>query len=402
MKIAFVIGLPIPYPGAAWVRIESFVKSSVKRGHSVLVICTEKRMKSPYLIGTPFRRRGLLNIFSFFITTLTNILRHRIDVVVISVPPGIHAFGASIACYILRKKIVFDYRDQWEEYLISKTTNKVKRVLYKILKALMTILYSKATLVVTVTPPFMEYLSKRGVENVHLIPNGADTSLFKPVCNKVSLRSKYGFENDEFILVYSGYIGRYYRLDTCVKAFARFIEANYFKKTKLLLMGEGEDLEKILELSKVLKIEENVRYMGVKYDKKEIVELIALADVGLIPYDKNPLWRNSLPAKFFEYASCGIPVIATVDSKSILAKVIDREKIGIHVEPEDVEKLADAINILSSDKYFLEEASKRARKLIERDFDRVKISQNFLNLIEKLSFSFHEKPNHNLTSKSLK
>jgi len=387
MKIAFLIGLPIPYPGAAWVRMESFVKSSVERGHSVLIICTEKRMKSPYLIDTPFKRRGFLNIFSFFITTLTNILRHRIDVAVISVPPGIHAFGASLACHILRRKIVFDYRDQWEEYLISKTTNKVKRILYKILKTLMTILYSKATLVVTVTPPFIEYLSKRGIENVHLIPNGADTSLFKPAHDKTSLRAKYGFENDEFILVYSGYIGRYYRLDECIKAFEKFIKTNYFKKAKLLLIGEGEDLEKILELSKILKIEKNVKYIGVKYDKREIAGLIALADVGLIPYDKNPLWRNSLPAKFFEYASCGIPVIATVESRSILAEIIDREKIGVHVEPENIEKLADAINLLSSDKYFLEEASKRARELIEREFDRVKISKNFVNLIEMFSDS---------------
>jgi glycosyltransferase involved in cell wall biosynthesis len=127
--------------------------------------------------------------------------------------------------------------------------------------------------------------------------------------------------------------------------------------------------------------------MGVKYDKGEVAELIALADVGIIPYDNNPLWKNSLPAKFFEYASCGVPVIASVQKQSILAEIIDRERIGVHVEPGDVKKLVDAINLLSSDKYFLEEASKRARELIEREFDRVKISQNFLNLIEKLSSS---------------
>jgi colanic acid biosynthesis glycosyl transferase WcaI len=386
MKIAFIIGLPIPYPGAAWTRIESFVKSSMKRGHDVLVICTEKRRKLPYLIDTFFRRRGFLNVLSFFITTLINIPRHRVDIVVISVPPGIHALGASLACYILRKKIVFDYRDQWEDYLISKTTSEIKKAMYKILKAIMTSFYSKATLVITVTPPIIEYLCKRGVKNVHLIPNGADTSLFKPVHEKASLRAKYGFETDEFILVYDGYIGKYYRLDIWIKAFAKIVETNRFKKMKFLLIGEGEDLEKILELSKTLKIRENVKYMGVKYDKGEVAELIALADVGIIPYDNNPLWKNSLPAKFFEYASCGVPVIANVQKQSILAEIIDRERIGVHVEPEDVEELANAIKFLPSDKQFLEEASRKARELIKREFDREKISCKFLEMIEKLTF----------------
>jgi hypothetical protein len=92
MKIAFIIGLPIPYPGAAWTRIESLVKSSMEKGHNVLIICTEKRSSLPYLTDTFFKRRGFLNIFSFFITTLISILRYEIDMAVISVPPGIHAF----------------------------------------------------------------------------------------------------------------------------------------------------------------------------------------------------------------------------------------------------------------------------------------------------------------------
>jgi glycosyltransferase involved in cell wall biosynthesis len=126
--------------------------------------------------------------------------------------------------------------------------------------------------------------------------------------------------------------------------------------------------------------------MGVKYDKGEVAELIALADVGIIPYDNNPLWKNSLPAKFFEYASCGVPVIANVQKQSILAEIIDRERIGVHVEPEDVEELANAIKFLPSDKQFLEEASRKARELIKREFDREKISCKFLEMIEKLTF----------------
>jgi glycosyltransferase involved in cell wall biosynthesis len=54
----------------------------------------------------------------------------------------------------------------------------------------------------------------------------------------------------------------------------------------------------------------------------------------------------------------------------------------MYVKPENVEELVSAISFLSSNKDFLKNASKKARRFIEENFDRVKISQNFLNLVE--------------------
>ena len=354
MKFLFVIGLPVPYPGAAWARIESLVNSLINAGHQVLIIGTEKRKNLPYLVNVFLKTREALNIPTFFITTLINILRYRPNLVIISIPPAIHALGASLACYVSRKKMIFDYRDQWEDYLIGKAFTGIKKLAYRILKIIMTYFYLRATLIITVTPPFVDYLLKRKVKNVYLIPNGADTNLFKPVDDKKSLRIKYGLGENDFILIYIGYVGKYYKLDVCVKSLARHIEMDPSARTKLLIVGEGEDVKRVFELSKLLKIEDRIIYMGVKYDKKKLAELIALADIGLIPYDKNYLWKSALSTKFFEYAACGIPIIATVWSQSILAKIIDKEKIGMYVKPENVEELVSAISFLSSNKDFLE------------------------------------------------
>jgi colanic acid biosynthesis glycosyl transferase WcaI len=389
MRVMFVIGLPAPSPGAAWTRIESFLRALMWRGHQGVVICSERRGLNPYIMSAIFGGRGVFSAISFFTTTFINVLRYKPDLVVISVPPGIHAFGASVACCLLNRRVIFDYRDRWEDYLINKTKNRVKRRMYGILKFFMSLLYSRATLVLTVIPPFVEHLSQRGVKNICVLPNGADTNVFKPAFEKEYLRIKYGFKKDDFILVYSGYIGKYYRLDVCVKALAKLYEMNVSKNVKLMLIGEGEDLEGIFSLSKMLNVEGKVVYMGVKHDKRELAELIALSDSGLIPYDKNPLWKEALPTKFFEYSSCGIPTIATVQGDSLLAKIIDREKVGIHVEPEKVEDLANAIALMLSDREFLLNASKKARELIEREFDRVKISQKFVDMIEKLSYNFN-------------
>jgi glycosyltransferase involved in cell wall biosynthesis len=386
MKVMFVIGLPCPFPSAAWTRIESFVNALIEKGYQVQVICSEKRGLQSYINGVPLRTQGVFNAFAFFIVTFVKVLRYRPNFVIISVPPGIHAFGASLACFLLKQNVIFDYRDRWEDYLIYKTSNKIKRNLYRILKSLMSFLYSKATLVITVIPPFKEHLSKRGIKNVYLLPNGADTNVFKPLPSKKQLREKHDLEDDSFIMIYSGHIGKYYKLDPIIKALGILSTLkNIDRKVKLVLAGEGEDVEYILKLSKQLNLEKNIKYLGVKYNKKELAEIIALADVGIIPFNKNPLWKEALPAKLFEYCSSGIPVIATVESDSLLASVIDKEKIGFHVEPENIDDLAQVIIQIITDDKFLFDASKRAREFVVREFDRTKIAKKFVKLLEALS-----------------
>ncbi|MFX0204205.1 MAG: glycosyltransferase, partial [Candidatus Hodarchaeota archaeon] len=99
-------------------------------------------------------------------------------------------------------------------------------------------------------------------------------------------------------------------------------------------------------------------------------------------YDGNPLWKNSLPAKFFEYCACGIPVVATVYEDSILATFIREYGIGMTSPPMDEEKLAEAIYQLYKNESFREAAGKRARALIKEKFDRNKIAKDFLDLVK--------------------
>jgi glycosyltransferase involved in cell wall biosynthesis len=113
-----------------------------------------------------------------------------------------------------------------------------------------------------------------------------------------------------------------------------------------------------------------------------LAQLIGMADVGMVHYDDNPLWKNSVPAKFYEYCACGLPVIATAHEDSILAEFIREYRIGITSPPMNEEKLAEAIYWMYQNRIFREAAGKRARLLIEEKFDRNKIANDFLNLLK--------------------
>ena len=94
-----------------------------------------------------------------------------------------------------------------------------------------------------------------------------------------------------------------------------------------------------------------------------------------------------MPAKFWEYCASGLPVIATVFKDSILARLIQENGIGLTIDPLDVDGLADVIEKLSLDQEFRAVAGKRARLLIERDFNRDKISEEYINKVSKIATS---------------
>lgn len=316
----------------------------------------------------------VLNSFLSFMVSTLFLKAMKLDVVIISVPTGDVGLGALVACKLRRARHIVDYRDEWEDYMISLTSSKMGKSFYSMVKKLTASLYAKCHLVVAVTLNFAESLKSRGVTNVRLVPNGADAETFKPL----SIKGK----DESFTVFYSGGIGGYYRLDVAVKALKKLVDSG-LRNVKMVIVGEG-GIEKVLTLALELGISNNIEYKGVINDKAKLARLIAEADVGLIPYDDNPLWKNSLPAKFFEYCACGIPILATVYEDSILAKLIKEYKIGLTVLPLDEEKLAEAIHRIYQNRSFREEAGKRARLLIEEKFDRNKIAEEFLDLVRTL------------------
>ena len=69
---------------------------------------------------------------------------------------------------------------------------------------------------------------------------------------------------------------------------------------KLGIVGSGPALENVMNLSKDIGVQDHVFYLGEISEKIELAEILCASDVGLVPYDANPLWKNSLPAKSFD------------------------------------------------------------------------------------------------------
>lgn len=392
MRLLFILGFNNPFPGAGWTRIGFLANAWSKKNHVIEILGTfsyatlhkrgSKRWGNLPIFNLIFNMRINHPIFFIFNTTISFIvstlflLVKKPDVVVVSVPTGDVGLGGLMACRVLKTKFVVDYRDEWEDYISNISTDKKQKSFYYIVKQVATYLYSKSCLIATVTSIFSLNLKYRGLSKIALIPNGADITVFRQLI-KSEARKKLNLSERDFIIVYSGLLGSYYKIEGVVKALVtirRLIGA-----FKFIVVGQGNGLHNLKSLTKNLGLSDDVFYLGVKDDPHEIALILSASDIGIIP---GVYTKGQLAVKFFEYCACSVPVIAVAPDDSIIANLINKYEVGLSVPSMDEIRLAKSIYTLYSDVSFRINAGKKARVLVEEKFDRNKTAEKYIELIK--------------------
>jgi glycosyltransferase involved in cell wall biosynthesis len=277
----------------------------------------------------------------------------------------------------MRRKIIIDYRDEFEDYLIMNT--RKWGFFYRSLKRFLTNLYRNATLVTPVTPAVAENLKRRGIHNVKVICDGVDTKIFQP-SNKNKMRSEFHLPQESFVIAYLGNIYKPYRVDIVIRALKKLNEKDLKRKYLLILAGGG-DVKSVLNLASNLGISDSVKYFGVIKNPTEIAKILSSADCGIIPYDDNPLWQKTYSTKLFEYCAVGLPVVGTVHENSALAAAIKVNKMGLIIPPINSDALASSLETLSADKELRIKMSLSALQFA-RTYDKEGLARDLLDTIE--------------------
>jgi len=102
---------------------------------------------------------------------------------------------------------------------------------------------------------------------------------------------------------------------------------------KLLVIGEGEDKEKLIKYTKVLNLEKNVIFTGYRED---VEKLMALMDIFVLTS-----LREGLPRVLVQAAAVGMPSIAfNIDGVS---EILKDNYNGFLVEPTNIKQLVERI-----------------------------------------------------------
>jgi glycosyltransferase involved in cell wall biosynthesis len=110
--------------------------------------------------------------------------------------------------------------------------------------------------------------------------------------------------------------------------------------------GRGELTDELRELIGELGLADVVRLSTTRLHATDLAEMIAEADIGVVPNRNDVFTDGILPTKLMEYAGLGVP--AVVARSSATADYFDETMVR-YVEPGDVAAMADAIVDLAMD-----------------------------------------------------
>lgn len=108
------------------------------------------------------------------------------------------------------------------------------------------------------------------------------------------------------------------------------------------------------------------------------------ADLGLQILANVPaFYDGTSPNKFFDYIAAGLPVL--INYPGWLGRKVTESQCGFVVPPNDADAFADALEEAAADRSLLKEMGKNARQLAEQEFNRNKLAEQWVNVIETCS-----------------
>jgi len=398
MRLLLVTSFYPPLTGGGASRIYDFARLLGSMGFSVTVLTflSIKRFKGfkpfgdgrVYVVRFPSLgfKHPIDQIFTSLMGTILILVMRKPHYVIVSVPPGEPCIGSYVGSRIFGRSLVVDIRDEWEDAVLKRTKRTLTRVLYRFYQILFTAIYRKSSFVATVSPTLVHRITERGIKEAFLLPNGADVKLFHPKSQnqRAEIRKALGLSEDDFVFVYAGVVGWYYRIDVVIKALLKLVGEQQIKNIKLFVIGGGNKLREYSELTEKLGLTDYVRFLGEK-QRSEVAMILPCCDVGLIPFDEDPIWLSAYTTKLFEYAASGLPTIVSVVKGSDLEKLIAENEIGFRVEPLHVEQMAEVMLRAYKDKKRVAQMRTNAQKLAVERFNRETIVKKFAELLRAKS-----------------
>jgi phosphatidyl-myo-inositol dimannoside synthase len=215
--------------------------------------------------------------------------------------------------------VVFDLKDWFPDsaaaYFKSRFLQEaVRKSVWAITKRNL----KRSTIITTVSPSLVEKLGQQGF-SAELITNGVDTDIFKPMDGNPA-RLELGIAKGDFVIGFCGSIERWYAIDEMIRAMPDLIR--YRPDTRLLIVGGSlftDYQQNLMALVRQVGVTDHVIFTGLK-PYNELPRYIACMDACTIPLSP-PQWGEiALPNKFFEYSTCGKPIV--------MRPMPDVEKIG--------------------------------------------------------------------------
>jgi glycosyltransferase involved in cell wall biosynthesis len=168
--------------------------------------------------------------------------------------------------------------------------------------------------VFTLTKALASELIRRGVSEcrIDLLPNAVNLSFFKKEERDQVLAEKLGIGSNTFVCGYIGSIVKYEGLDDLIAAMPALIQQ--FHDSKLLVVGDGDELVNLREQAAQLGVTNRVIFTG-KVPHADVTRYFSLLSAIALPRKPYTVCKLVSPLKPFEGMAMRVPlVVSDVDA----------------------------------------------------------------------------------------
>ena len=291
-----VYAVDIPDPGN--LSFDKITRTNIEDYNRVYEKSSVKILRTPVI---PIKGLNRLSAYFTSYRFIKKILSdYQIDIAfVYSIVNNIK--GTIRACKELDIPMIHRTFDVVHELMEEKYLSKL---VYKIEKES----YPKFNLVIANTPFMKTWSEEMGANNVIVIPQGVDASIMKKLAKDKELQKNLKISNQDRVVMYLGSIHSISGLPFILNSIPKIIQT--IPNFKLLIVGGGIYLENLKNISKKLKIEDKVIFVGyVPY--VDIPRYCSLAELCINPFEITDMTNKLSPAKIFDLLACGKSVLAT-------------------------------------------------------------------------------------------
>jgi glycosyltransferase involved in cell wall biosynthesis len=178
---------------------------------------------------------------------------------------------------------------------------------------------------------------------VRNIPNYWNVDENECRSKRIEFCRKLNVSESTFIAIYHGLISNGRGVENIIKSIAKTTN------TVAIILGFGDEsyIDELKELCRQQNVDKRVLFLEA-VPINELYKYLGAADVGMITIPAvTKSYYYMLPNKFFENIQSLIPVICSAFPE--VTRIVNQYDIGILVDPENIEEIAEAIMRLQND-----------------------------------------------------
>lgn len=358
-----------------------------KLGHEVFIITVSDNKKDYVLENNGHILRlpsvNLANCYDYKMTSVypikavNMIKKMNLDVIHSNVEFTVGIF-ARVVSEQLSIPLVHTYHTNWEDYTHYITKNKkiLDDICKKLLKYLVVFFEDKTVTELIVPSNKIYNLFKdkyKFTKNIHIIQTGIETSKFyKENFNQKdinSLKKKLGIKKKDFVVMTVSRLAKEKSVDRIINNHKELVKK--YSNMKLLIVGDGPDIDKLKDEAKSLGVSDSVIFTG----KVPLSDIPIYYQLGNVFVTASKSETQGLTV--VEAISSSLPVVAVKDDSFVNSVIEDFNGFVF----TDDEKYINSISKLYEDKDLYNRLSNQSR-LLSADFSSEYFALNVLKVYE--------------------